>query len=85
MFCKREKSDMNERRGSDTVIGRALTASADSDYKENLRDVRKLLADIEKALKDHESRQKKQPNDYGYVGDLGHAVSELQEVNKSLR
>lgn len=77
---------MNERRGSDTVIGRALTAATVAySYEERLRDVRKLLTDIEKTLKDHEVKQKKDQDDYGYVGDLGYTVSKLQEVNRFLR
>ena len=78
---------MNERRGSDTVIGRALTAAtgSDGDYKWELRQCRGFLKDIENVLKDHEARQKKDPDDYGYVGDLAHAAGNLVEVIRFLR
>jgi hypothetical protein len=79
------RSAMKERRGSNTAVGREIAASADSDYKAKVRDVRKKLADIERAIKDHERAQAVQANDYGYVGDVGHAFALLVDVERFLR
>jgi hypothetical protein len=74
-----EGMDMKMRRGSTGVV-----ASADSDYKAKVREVRKTLDDIEKAIKYHETRQKNNPLNYGYVGDMGHVQSKLLDAVSSL-
>lgn len=77
---------MKTRRGSSTELGKRMTAvTADREYQVRLRDCRVVLDGIEKALKVHEARQKKDPNNYGYVGDLGHVEGELIEVARFLR
>lgn len=44
--------------------------SADSTYKSRAREVKQMLRDLDKALKQHEKAQKGSPEDWNYVGDL---------------
>jgi hypothetical protein len=76
---------MKMRRGLGTEIGRRLVSSADTDYKGKAKEVRKTLVDIEKALKDHEKRQRGNQTSYSYVGDLGHIQSALLDVLRFLQ
>ena len=75
---------MTTRRGSETQVGRCLTADANSAYKSKLRDCRELVRDLEKALDSHEKEQSGSPDDYGSVGDLGHVYEELNNVLRFL-
>ena len=75
---------MKTRRGSDTVVGLRIAATASQEYKERVKEIRKVLVSIEHALKGHEARQKEEPADWGYVGDVGHVLGELKDVSNSL-
>jgi len=45
---------------------------ADQTYQRNVKNVEKLMGDLQKLIKQHQERQKQFPTDYGYAGDMGH-------------
>ena len=71
---------MKMRRGSDTEVSRRILGSATSDYNTKLTEVRKMMSYIDRTLKEHAKNQKEDPNNYGYVGDLGHILKALGEA-----
>jgi hypothetical protein len=74
---------MKTRRGTETIIAKALAgADAVTEYKAKSREVRKLLSDLDKAMTKHDKRQATDPMDWGFVGNLGHVVEELEEVSR---
>ena len=76
---------MRTRRGSSTVVGMKMAASADREYKNRSGRVHHLLKELEKAMKDHDARQKKEPSNWGFAGNLGHVESELGDVLRFIR
>ncbi len=59
--------------------------NADQAYRSRLRETRKLLSDIEKALLTHEKRQKEDNKNWGFAGDLGRVKEDLTDTLKFLR
>lgn len=57
---------------------------ADQKYKENLRDCKALLKDIDGLLTKHSREQAGNPKDWGYTGDLGHVKQLLEEPRRFL-
>lgn len=49
-------------------------------YKEKQRQIDDLLKQLERGLKKHDKKFQKGMKNYGYIGDLGHVVEQLQEV-----
>jgi hypothetical protein len=79
------KIPMKTRRGTETIIAKALVvASAVTEYKAKSQKVRGLLSDLDKALTKHDKRQATNPTDWGYVGDLGNVIEKLAEALRFL-
>lgn len=55
-------------------------ADADSEYKQKVRAVRKLLKELSKKVDEHEKEQKRDPRNWGNVGDMGHYMTELEDL-----
>lgn len=60
-------------------------ADAKKEYEDKAKAVKKLMDRLQKVLKKHESEFRKDEKDWGYVGDLGHVESELNDVVRFLR
>ena len=58
--------------------------TAATDYSERAAISRDLLKRIAAHLSDHQTRQATNPNDWGYVGDLGRVNEELAQVLAAL-
>ena len=58
--------------------------TAATDYSEKAAISRDLLKRIAARLSDHQTRQAANPNDWGYVGDLGRVNEELAQVLAAL-
>jgi hypothetical protein len=63
------------------VIGEG---DANIEYDRKMRDVRQLLKQFEKQLFRHEAKQGGRPTDRGFVGDLEHVESQLNELMRFL-
>lgn len=59
-------------------------SDASTEYRSWMATVRQDLRLLDKQLTKHELRQKQSPNDYGYVGDISHVESGLQEMVRFL-
>jgi hypothetical protein len=59
--------------------------NADQAYRSRLRETRRLLSDIEKALSTHEKEQKEDKGNWGFAGDLGRVKEDLTDILKFLR
>jgi hypothetical protein len=44
-----------------------------------------LLAQIKKEVAKHNKEQKKDPKNWGHVGDMGHVYAELVDIHKFLQ
>ena len=58
--------------------------TAATDYSEKAAISQDLLKRIAARLSDHQTRQATNPNDWGYVGDLGRVNEELAQVLAAL-
>ena len=53
---------------------------SDEEYKKKTQAVQKLFVQIEKHIKQHAQKQKKDPRNWGYVGDMGRIEQMLKEI-----
>ena len=58
--------------------------TAATDYSEKAAISQDLLKRLAARLSDHQTRQAANPNDWGYVGDLGRVNEELAQVLAAL-
>ena len=58
--------------------------SAAAEYKKRRSAATKELKEIEKKLKGMDARQKKDPENWGFVGSLGNALKNLKELSAEL-
>jgi hypothetical protein len=65
-------------------IAAKMTANALSDYTDKKQSVEHLLREIGKELVRHSRDSAENPDNYGYVGDLGHVESKLNEILRFL-
>lgn len=78
---KMKDSNMKIRRGTGTIIAKALAgADATTEYKAKSHEVQELLSDLDKALTKHAKEQATDPMSWGFAGDLGYLIKELQEA-----
>ena len=68
-------------------IAKLLVAkeSADQEYQRRSKDVAKMLAQIKKEVAKHNKKQKQDPQNWGFVGDMGHVYSELVDIHSFLQ
>ena len=66
------------------VASSLASAGADEEYRTKMVKVRSLVKELGAKLDKHESYQKRQSNNWGFVGDLGHLESELQGMVNNL-
>ena len=63
-----------------TRRGRLAAADANMKYDARMREVRRLMRDLDKQLSKHEARQGGDPENWGFVGDLGNVEQQLTEI-----
>ena len=68
----------------DTTKTPALKTSHET-YLETQAEINALLKKIKTGLAEHNRREKQNPRNWGYTGDLQHIASELQEISDFLR
>jgi len=74
------------RRGTHTVVaGDIVGGGLARDFADKARSVRQLLKRIEKGVQKEERGFKKEPTNWGYLGDLGHVESELKDIASFLQ
>lgn len=61
-------------------IASEKVADASQQYRLKLQSCNFALGELRKALLDHNKKQKANPDNYGYVGDLGHMLSQLNQL-----
>lgn len=49
-------------------------------YNEYYTNVKRMLKALNKAVKTHSKKQKKEPHNWGYVGDIAHISQELNDL-----
>jgi hypothetical protein len=76
---------MKTRRGSDTEVGRRMLGSLTSDYNAKVKEVRKRLDEIDKALKEHGKQQRERPDNRGYLADVEYVFDKLGDVIRFIR
>jgi hypothetical protein len=54
--------------------------TAHTQYKARQASIRKLIRELEARLATHETKESKDPGNWGYSGDLGRVESNLQEM-----
>jgi len=74
------------RRGTKTAVAQEIVgAEAVREYADRVKEARLLLRRIDKGIGQHEREQKREPKNWGYVGDMGHVVEELNDVARFLK
>jgi hypothetical protein len=66
-----------------TRVKRQLKQTAAERYADHQKDIGMLLDLVAEELRVHAETAAKKPQDWGYVGDLGHIRESLQEILKS--
>jgi len=73
------------RRGTKTAMARSVVAeSADKAYQRVQRDIDGKMKRLHKAMDKHDKEQKKDPLNWGFVGDYGHVHEQLDELVRFL-
>lgn len=74
------------RRGTFTTAAKGLAATdAKAEYAEKSKNVKQLIARLEKALGRHSNEFSNDQKNWGYVGDIGRVESELKDILGFLR
>lgn len=63
---------------------RQAVEDADERYEDRSREADKLLREVGSLLKEHRKEQKKDPRNWGYVGDLGSVIGDLEGIRAFL-
>ena len=58
-----------------------MKPSAHIEYNRKMKEIKSLLQHIETGLNAHSAEENEDMRNYGYVGDLGHVKSELQNIS----
>lgn len=61
-------------------LAQSLTATAASQYESRRREVDKLIKTLQTGLDKHEKKFAKDPDNWGYAGDLGRVEELLKEA-----
>lgn len=77
------KSRLNKKPGSPNWRRGRPAGAVDSLYKEHQETIARTLKTIEEQLKQH-AQEQEGAGDWGFVGDLGHVVAMLEEVQEFL-
>ncbi len=64
----------------DDKMTRPIKADATENYVKQVKQVWKLIEELEKRIEMHEKRQEKKPTDYGFAGDMEYVVKELSDL-----
>jgi hypothetical protein len=75
-------------RRADKIAERVAASATSSDASKAYENSRKttdwLIGNLQVAVKRHGQSQRREPDNYGYVGDLGHVNSELNILIRQL-
>ena len=71
---------------TDRVAGSFLRQAADAktEYARKRKDVDRVMKDLHKRLADQDKAFSKDEGNWGFVGNLGHVLSELKDINEFL-
>ena len=58
---------------------------ANEAYNSKQAEIKQLIAQLQKALKNHANKQKKQPDNWGYVGELSSVSNDLKNINEIIK
>lgn len=58
--------------------------TVDQVYKMKQEQVKNLMKAISEKMKQHSKRQSQNQNDYGFVRDLNHMLSDLENINQHM-
>lgn len=61
-----------------------LREGAAEDYQKAYTEAVKQLGILKSKIEKHKQRQKQNPRNYGYVGDMSHIKAILTELNQSI-
>lgn len=61
-----------------------LREGAKEDYQKAYNEATKQLGILKSKIDRHKARQKQDPRNYGYVGDMAHIKAILSELNQSI-
>ena len=61
-------------------LSEADNRTADQAYKTSQKELNGLMIKFHKKLKEHAAKQKKNPKDWGFPGDLGHYTEVFKEL-----
>ena len=61
-------------------ISKTLNAGASQSYRQKRQSIDSVLVELKNSILKHETKQKKDPDNYGYVGDLNYVLSQLKEM-----
>lgn len=74
------------RRGTTTIVAKELiSAEASKEYSDKVKEARKLMKNIDSIITKHSREQKKDPKDWGYVGDMGYIVELLNDASRFIK
>ncbi len=60
-------------------------SDADTNYNQAIKEIESMLKTIQKQVTAHQKKQKKEPNNWGFVGDLDGVESALVDAIKSMK
>ncbi len=58
---------------------------ADTSYNKSIKEIEASIKTLQKQLKDHQKKQKKEPKNWGFVGDLDTVKTALQDAVNTLK
>ena len=64
---------------------RTAKEQADERYQELVKDVDRVMKSLHSRLKKHAQKQKKEPTNWGYVGDIGHVFEHLTDLDEFMK
>lgn len=67
------------------IVKKAPGKDPTPEYLKTLKDLNSQLENLKSKLKGHQKAQKKDPQNWGYVGDLKHLSTQLDEILAHLK
>lgn len=59
-------------------------STANESYINQIQEIEKELKKLTHNIKNHKSKQKLEPNNWGYSGDIGYILGQIKECNQFL-
>ena len=71
---------MNLEKIANKIASEKVANDASQQYRLKLQSCNFALGELRKALLDHSKKQKADPSNFGYVGDLNYMLSQLNQM-----